>query len=238
VRAIVVLKSASSPRGTGLQRPILRIARVTSRCFLLVAASAFLLDRSTASAAAWLPDWLSQTARWISEAASPVVVLPMLSGVWIIQLLRAHARPSHRQHFGFVSLCCGLSALASSALIKNAIGRARPYVSNGLDLLRLKPFAFDDAFASMPSSQSAFAVAVSCSLASHFPRYRTLLMLLSLLVCTSRVVVGEHWASDVIAGWTIGHLVALAMLGHFADNNRVSVEANIDRDRFGLTPRR
>lgn len=34
-------------------------------------------------------------------------------------------------------------------------------------------------------------------------------------------IVGEHWFSDMVAGWTLGYLVALAMLRLFTDKSAV-----------------
>ncbi len=186
-------------------------------CFsTLISASTIFLDRAIALAVAGLPVWLSQAARWLSDAVSPLFVLPILAGVLIFELLRASVRPSHRPLFAIVGLCSGITALVSSALIKTVIGRARPYASADMGTLHFKPFSFEDAFASMPSSQSAFATATLCLLANYFPKHRALLLSMSLLVCASRVIVREHWLSDVIGGWTLGYLVTLVMVQIFA----------------------
>jgi membrane-associated phospholipid phosphatase len=143
------------------------------RLLSLAAFSAIFLDGLIAAEIAGLPEWLSTAARWVSEAASPIFVLPMLFGILVFELARRGTRSAHQPSFGVVSLCGGISALLSSAIIKHAISRARPCVSNGLDALHFKPFAFEDAFASMPSSQSALAAAVMYALARYYPRYRT-----------------------------------------------------------------
>jgi membrane-associated phospholipid phosphatase len=207
------------------RRPNVRVIGL-GLCFsTLVTASAIFVDRPIALSVGGLPVWLLQAARWLSDAASPLFVLPMLAGVLIFELCGTGNRSSHRPSFGIVSLCGAITALLSSALIKNVIGRARPYASADLGTLHFKPFSFEDAFASMPSSQSAFATAILCLLASYFPNHRTLLLSMSVLVCASRVIVREHWLSDVIGGWTLGYLVALAMVQLFAAGGAVSSDA-------------
>jgi undecaprenyl-diphosphatase len=61
-----------------------------------------------------------------------------------------------------------------------------------------------------PSGHSASAAAVAAFLVMRYRARAWPLVVLALLGGTSRVYVGAHWVTDVLGGWTIGVLVALA----------------------------
>ncbi len=100
-------------------------------------------------------------------------------------------------------------------MIKNIAMRLRPYFcSDRIDLLRLidtKADKFDVAAQgySFPSGHSSGAATVygSAALCLKKKWATVLAFLLPLLVGVSRVVVGAHFPTDVLAGWTLGALV-------------------------------
>lgn len=63
---------------------------------------------------------------------------------------------------------------------------------------------------SFPSGHSTTAFAVAISLGSFFPEIMPVLLLLALNVAASRVVVGMHFLSDVLAGSAMGALLGYA----------------------------
>jgi len=88
--------------------------------------------------------------------------------------------------------------------VKALSGRARPgrgdvgffgpSLSPGLD--------------SFPSGHTAAAFAVAAVAARHHPRYAEELFAAALAVGVSRIILGEHWATDVLAGAALGALAA------------------------------
>ena len=63
---------------------------------------------------------------------------------------------------------------------------------------------------SMPSSHTAYAVALSVFLLSMYPRLRPLLIAMPIVVGLCRVLFGAHWPSDVVVGAAVGAITATA----------------------------
>jgi len=57
---------------------------------------------------------------------------------------------------------------------------------------------------SMPSSHTAYAVAMSVFLALVYPRLRPLALAMAVLVGCTRVLLGKHYPSDALVGAAIG----------------------------------
>ena len=105
-------------------------------------------------------------------------------------------------------LSAGMIGFAVYKLLKAKTTRPRPYrvlrgMRAGIDPL--------DAF-SFPSGHTLHAVAFTVVAVSDFPALASLLVPFTLLVALSRVVLGLHYPSDVLAGAAIGAGVAQAVL--------------------------
>lgn len=104
-------------------------------------------------------------------------------------------------------LAAGAMGLVIYKLLKAATTRPRPYqvlrdIRAGTDPL--------DAF-SFPSGHTLHAVAFTAVAVSHVPALAPVLVPFTLLVALSRVVLGLHYPSDVLAGAAIGAGVAQAV---------------------------
>jgi undecaprenyl-diphosphatase len=105
-------------------------------------------------------------------------------------------------------LVAGAISLMVYKLLKSGTTRPRPYrvlagIRAGMDPL--------DAF-SFPSGHTLHAVAFSMVAVSHFPALAWVLAPFTVLVAISRVVLGLHYPSDVLAGALIGAGVAQLVL--------------------------
>ncbi len=109
---------------------------------------------------------------------------------------------------GLRMLAAGAIGLAAYKLLKSSTTRPRPYqVLRGIRA-GIAPL---DAF-SFPSGHTLHAVAFTLVAISQFPVLAPALVPFTLLVALSRVVLGLHYPSDVLAGAAIGVLAAQAVL--------------------------
>jgi undecaprenyl-diphosphatase len=75
-----------------------------------------------------------------------------------------------------------------------------------------RPFSVGHAGLAFPSGHAALAFAVAVVLGTAFPQARWWFLLLASGVAASRVLMGEHFLSDVIAGAGVGYACARAVL--------------------------
>jgi undecaprenyl-diphosphatase len=102
----------------------------------------------------------------------------------------------------------GLACTSIYKWLKSKTSRPRPFavenaVRAGAD--PLDPFSF-------PSGHTLHAVAFSVVAIAFYPMLAWLLVPFTLLVAVSRVVLGLHYPSDVLAGAALGALIAATCL--------------------------
>src|SRR4029077_1717601 len=79
-----------------------------------------------------------------------------------------------------------------------------------------EPFSWRSAYASFPSGHSANVFATLVAVGLIFPRARPLLWVYALVIAASRVIVGSHFFSDVVAGAAFGAFGAIVIRDWFA----------------------
>jgi undecaprenyl-diphosphatase len=149
--------------------------------------------------------------RWVEEVGRDVTAL---GGVFVITLITvtvvAFFWLSSMRHAALYVALASLGALLLSAGLKHGFERPRP---------DLTPHGVTVYTYSFPSGHSTMSAAVYLSLgmvASRFvkrPRLKVLFvgvaMFVTIAVGVSRVYLGVHWPTDVLAGWAIGFSWAL-----------------------------
>lgn len=104
-------------------------------------------------------------------------------------------------HMGFVAILC----LAIYKGLKNVLLRPRPFITHA-DIYRLTA-PLD--YYSFPSGHTLHAVAFTVVSGTHYPMLLWVTAPFTMLVALSRVTLGLHYPSDVIAGAAIGALLAV-----------------------------
>jgi len=108
------------------------------------------------------------------------------------------------------ALCMAITGLIGVGLykwLKHAVVRERPFITHlgiSLGATPLDRYSF-------PSGHTLHAVSFSWQAIAAFPELAWVLVPLSLLIAASRVVLGLHYPTDVLAGAAIGS--ALATIG-------------------------
>jgi undecaprenyl-diphosphatase len=101
----------------------------------------------------------------------------------------------------------GVVGVVLYSLLKQFFVRERPFIKHASIDLAAAPL---DRY-SFPSGHTLHAVSFAWQLSAHFPELGWLVLPFAALVAASRVVLGLHYPSDVVAGAAIG--AALAELG-------------------------
>ena len=151
---------------------------------------------------------------WLEEMGRDFTAL---GGIGVLGLVAAAASTllwlqGNRRTACFVAAAVA-SGLVASLLLKSAFDRPRP------ELVPRLSYVHTASFPSGHSMMSALTyLTLAALLARHQParRVKIFLMglagLITLLVGVSRVYLGVHWPTDVLAGWALGAAWALGSL--------------------------
>lgn len=168
--------------------------------------------------------WETQLIEWLQAniggaAASVISALSIFGEELMIIAVVGFLYWSYDKQFGKFLTLNALTVGVFSPMLKNTFLRLRPYFeSDGIRLLKIVDRSADvyDVAAqgySFPSFHSANSVSVFGSIAVYArKRWLTwLAVLIPFLVGFSRVFVGAHYPTDVLAGWALG-LAAVALV--------------------------
>jgi len=186
-------------------------------CVAIVLA-AVLLDMPIVLYRGHYPEYVRNTAEVLTRfGKSDWVLVP--TGVALLLLTFRHvdklSRLGRMRLFrwnlllSYIFVGVGLPGLIST-IVKRLVGRPRPMRFDQDGLYGFSPFS-DASYASFPSGHSTTIGALAMVLAILMPKYRTLFFIIAMIIGATRVAVGAHHPSDVVAGLMFGAVVAFVL---------------------------
>jgi membrane-associated phospholipid phosphatase len=201
--------------------PPMKLGTATAAAVAVFLLIQYFFDAAAIEAARTLPRWIISSFDWYTDFGKSGWFLWPLG----ILFLALAALPGHLTRIsksvlaammvrvGFLFVAIGLPSLFT-ALVKNMIGRARPFVGGVANPYLFDPFHWTPAYASLPSGHTTTAFAVVVAFGTLWPRARSVLLIYALLIAISRIVVTAHHPTDVLAGAVVG-LVGSLMVRHW-----------------------
>lgn len=104
------------------------------------------------------------------------------------------------------TLATALAGIACYRFLKTRLVRERPFITHGAIVCGTAPL---DRY-SFPSGHTLHAVSFAILYSSHVPEMLWILAPFALLVAASRIILGLHYPSDMLAGAAIGATIAFA----------------------------
>src|SRR4051812_37003229 len=179
----------------------------------------------------WMPPrgtaWL-WPVRILTDLGKSAYVLWSLAAILlVIALLFPRARGTARSvligsgiRILFIFFAVLLPALTGE-IIKDIVGRGRPFVGGQANAFNFSHFAGTEAYASFPSGHATTAFALAFAVAALWPQLRAVMLIYALLIGASRLVLLAHHPSDVVAGALIGVIGAMLVRYWFAARHLV-----------------
>jgi undecaprenyl-diphosphatase len=185
----------------------------------LILVDPFMLERARA-----LPPEIRSFFRTITDIGrSNWMLIPTGAAIALALVLRKrHAGFRNSAAYGLIASTIGFvfvsigGAGLTANLAKNIIGRARPKLFDTAGPLDFQLFAFDSDHASLPSGHATNIFAFATVIGMLWPRGRVLLYTLAAWITASRVLIGQHYVTDVVLGAILGTVFPYIVRNRFA----------------------
>lgn len=151
-----------------------------------------------------LPDWVAFVMHAASFIGQPLITIPLAAGVIWYGVYRRNRRVA-------VAGIVALATFTLNSILKLLIQRDRPEMA---DLLAIHSYSFPSGHASSTLVIFGLLAVIAWQV---LPRLRgyiavSMISLLIVLVGVSRIYLGVHYPTDVLAGWIVGGTGLLAIL--------------------------
>jgi membrane-associated phospholipid phosphatase len=174
----------------------------------------------------WMPPrgtaWL-WPIRILTDFGKSTYVLCLLAAIlFVTAILFPRARGTARSvlislgtRILFIFFAVLLPVLAGE-IIKDIVGRGRPFVGGHANAFNFSHFAGTEAYASFPSGHATTAFALAFAVSAVWPHLRVGMLIYAIAIGASRLVLLAHHPSDVVAGALIGVIGAMFVRYWFA----------------------
>ena len=196
-------------------KPVVEIIAIAGVAIIL---AAILLDMPIVLYRGHYPDYVHDTAQILTRfGESDWMLIPTGVALLLLTFRRVDqlAKLGRMRIFrwnlllSYIFVGVGLPGLVS-AIVKRLIGRPRPIRFDQDGLYGFSPFS-DASYASFPSGHSTTIGALAMVLAILMPKYRTAFFIVAMIIGATRVAVGAHHPSDVVAGLMFGAVTAFVL---------------------------
>ncbi|MEP7027221.1 MAG: phosphatase PAP2 family protein [Candidatus Eisenbacteria bacterium] len=153
--------------------------------------------------------WLHRVASLLTILGDAAVYLVPSALAALLLRRSARFRP-HAAQATLLFLCVVISGLSADVL-KVLFGRPRPTLLFSGGLSGFHGFHFGHDWNSFPSGHATTVGALVVVFVAWFPRARVPILLAAILVASTRVILHEHFVSDVVMGFAWGVASALVV---------------------------
>ena len=154
--------------------------------------------------------WIQEAVRqpWLNPLVEVYTRLGNAGMLWIVLSAVMLRFPKTRKAGALSLLAMVLGLLCTNVVLKHLVGRTRPWI----DVAGLIPLVNEPDPNSFPSGHTCAAFAAGIIWARALPRtwMRVGAVILAVCMGLSRLYVGVHYPSDVLAGAVVGSLCAWA----------------------------
>jgi membrane-associated phospholipid phosphatase len=143
----------------------------------------------------------------------PAITIIAIIGLMDWRELRTASRRAMLTAYGRAAYILAAIAVPGITvnIIKQFVGRARPRLAEEFGVYGFSPFQFDAVFQGFPSGHSATAGSLAVILMLWHPNAKWPLFFVMFVLACARIPAGAHYPSDVVAGFSIGAIMALAI---------------------------
>src|SRR5882757_1824701 len=174
----------------------------------------------------WMPPrgtaWLWPVRILTDFGKSAYVLWVLVAMLFAVAIMFPLARGTARSvliGFGtrilFIFFAVLLPVLAGE-IIKDIVGRGRPFVGGQANAFNFSHFAGSEAYASFPSGHAITAFALAFAVSAVWPHLRIPMAVYALVIAATRLVLLAHHPSDVVAGALVGIIGAMVVGYWFA----------------------
>lgn len=149
-----------------------------------------------------------------------------LSSLWTfprIQWFRGRAELLQKIRFasGFSFAALFLVGLVN-LILKVAFGRARPHMTETFESLKFDPLNFHWYWHSFPSGHAQVVFVVATLMSIAWPRFKLFFLFSAFGIALTRVVIHQHFLSDIILGAAIGYLGTVGLFIYQKEKTKIA----------------